>query len=247
METMTTTELLYWEAFSLLTAHGKVMATETTNGRTAVILEATIFHPQGGGQPYDKGVIEGANATFAVEEVRLVDGVVHHIGKFDHGDFAQGEAVTCRVDEERRRLNSRLHSAGHAVDWAVMTANLNWIPGKGYHFPDGPYVEYTSNLEGLELDRESLRTELETLCNRLVAEDREVSVRFMSKEEMASVCHFVPDYIPEGKPARVVFFGDFGVPCGGTHVTHLAEIGRITIRKVRIQGNTAKVSYDVVR
>ena len=46
------------------------------------------------------------------------------------------------IDENKRRLYARLHSAGHLLDVAVSNIGLSWQPGKGYHFPDSPYVEY---------------------------------------------------------------------------------------------------------
>jgi Ser-tRNA(Ala) deacylase AlaX len=41
-----------------------------------VVLDATVFHPQGGGQPADTGSISAAGARFLVEDVRAKDGVV---------------------------------------------------------------------------------------------------------------------------------------------------------------------------
>ncbi len=101
-------------------------------------MDGTIFYPQGGGQPYDQGVIESAKGKFLVEEVRFVDGIVKHIGMFERGSFEKGDEVTCHVDKARRDLHSRLHSAGHIVDMGMTELGLGWIPGKGYHFPDGP-------------------------------------------------------------------------------------------------------------
>jgi Ser-tRNA(Ala) deacylase AlaX len=54
-----------------------VSASQEESGRRAVVLDATIFHPQGGGQPADTGVISSsAGARFLVEDVRVRDGVV---------------------------------------------------------------------------------------------------------------------------------------------------------------------------
>lgn len=64
---------------------------------------------------------------------------------------------------------------------------------------------------------------------------------------MHEVCAHVPDYIPQGKPARVVLFGDFGVPCGGTHVADIKEIEHMTIRKVKAAGKNVQVGYDIKR
>lgn len=79
--------------------------------------------------------------------------------------FRIGELVTLEVDSKRRILNSRLHSAGHLID--KMCSNLlGWTPSKGYHFPQGSYVEYTGSLE--DLDKESLKKDLESVCNNFI-------------------------------------------------------------------------------
>lgn len=240
---MQPTALKYLEDFTTMEADAQVVATEQADNKEVLILDATIFYPQGGGQPYDQGIIEGASGKFRVEEVRFVDGFVRHIGFFEQGKFQVGEKVRCSVDKQRRKLHSRIHSAGHVLDMAVHSLGLNWIPGKGYHFPEGPYVEYKGSIEGH--DTEQLKKDIETLCNQFIREDRKTELRFMPKERMHEVCHFVPDYIPEGKPARVVMYGDFGVPCGGTHVSHLAEIQNMTIRKIKAKGSIIKVGYNM--
>jgi Ser-tRNA(Ala) deacylase AlaX len=240
---MQPTKLLYLEDFNLATAEAKVSEVTEENGKTVVLLDQTVFYPQGGGQPYDRGIIESPSGKFLVEEVRFLNGAVKHIGKFENGAFRVGEVVRCTIDEERRSLSSRLHSAGHVVDMAVTKIGLNWVPGKGYHFPEGPYVEYVGNLDGF--DREKLKSDIETSCNEFIREARETKVLFMDKEKMKEVCRHVPDNIPEGKPARVVMYGDFGVPCGGTHVNNLKDIGRITVRKIKSEGQNVRVAYDI--
>ncbi|MBI2484637.1 hypothetical protein HYW18_00560 [Candidatus Uhrbacteria bacterium] len=242
---MDSTKLLYLEHSDVLENTAKVVSVEKDGERDVIVLEATIFYPQGGGQPYDQGVMQSNGATFLVEEVRFVDGIVRHIGKFEHGTFAAGQEVACTVQKDRRQLHSRLHSAGHVVDLGVTSLGLKWIPGKGYHFPDGPYVEYAGDVENA--DKEKLKADLEAVCNKVIAEDRKTTLQFMEKDKLHEVCHFVPDYIPEGKPTRVVFYGDFAVPCGGTHVGRLSEIGHMAIRKIKTKGGNIQVAYDVDR
>lgn len=239
------TKLLYLEDFNLLNTGAKVLNVAQENGRAVVVLDQTIFYPQGGGQPYDKGVMRSSSGKFLVEEVRFVDGVVKHIGTFEGAPFGKNEVVECAVDRERRALHSRLHSAGHVVDMAVAALGLDWIPGKGYHFPDGPYVEYRGSLEGA--DPEKLKNQIESLCNAFVQEGRQTKLLFMDKEKMKSVCRFVPEYIPEGKPARVVMYGDYGVPCGGTHVSNTSDVGKISVRKIKQDKQNIRVGYDVER
>ncbi|TSC78100.1 MAG: hypothetical protein G01um101433_387 [Parcubacteria group bacterium Gr01-1014_33] len=241
---MPSTKLLYLENFSLLECESKVLEILPENEKVTLTLDQTIFYPQGGGQPYDTGIIESANGKFIVEEVRSTDGLVRHIGKLENGNFTKGEEVKCLVDGARRMLHSRIHSAGHLVDWAIEKLGIPWTPDpRGYHYPNGPYVTYNGSLDGL--DKEKLKADIEQLCTEAIAKGREVNILFMTKDEMQSICRSIPNNLPE--PARVIMFGsDFGVPCGGTHVANLSEIKSVTIRKIKPEGENIRVGYDVL-
>jgi Ser-tRNA(Ala) deacylase AlaX len=68
----------------------------------------------------------------------------------------------------------------------------------------------------------------------------------MPVSEMHTVCRHVPTTIPTHKPARVVIYhSNFGVPCGGTHVADMHDIGAIAITKVKTKKGLTKVSYVV--
>lgn len=243
---MQMTKLIYLENFTLLQDQAIVIEIHDADDQVTILLDQTIFYPQGGGQPYDQGTIENEHGKFLVEQVRFVDGFVHHIGKFETGSFVVGQTVDLKVNAERRDLHSRLHSAGHVVDMAMVQLQLNVIPAKAYHFPDGPSVEYKTS-EKITLDKEKLKQEIEVACNQFIAENRVTQLLFMSKNDIKSVCHHVPDFLPENKPARVVMYGDFGVPCGGTHVMQLQDIGQMVIRKIKQDSDSIRVCYDVVR
>ena len=241
---MIATKLLYLEKFTLLEALSLVESVIEEDGKTVIVLNETIFYPQGGGQPYDTGVIDSPAGRFLVEEVRFADGAVRHIGRFESGGFAPGERVMCRVDASRRMLNARIHSAGHLVDRAVAELNLPWRPGKGYHFPNGPYDEYEGVLEGL--DKEEVKNDLEAVCNRYVSEGGRTEVIFMTRDGMQATCRYIPDFpIEKGERARVVVHGGFSMPCGGTPVADAREIGPITIRKIKQEGAKIRVGYDI--
>ncbi|MDE1767861.1 MAG: hypothetical protein KGH64_03080 [Candidatus Micrarchaeota archaeon] len=237
------TKLIYLENYELLDCKANIIEVANKDNRITIFLDQTIFYPQGGGQPYDKGVISSNSSKFIVEEVRFIDGVVHHMGRFEHGSFSSNEVVECFVDKERCILNSKLHSAGHVVDYAVSKIKSAWIPIKGYHFPEGPYVEYEGSSD--ETDKEKLRSDIEIACNQTLKENIKPKLLFINKGEMASICRHVPENMPENKPSRVVVFGDFGVPYGGTHVSSLSDIGHITIRNIKAKAGNVRVGYDI--
>lgn len=227
-----------------LTCEAKVHQVEEYNGRRAVLLDKTVFYPQGGGQPYDTGLIDSASTQFVVEEVRFVDGVVLHIGQFKGYGFNPGDTVRCAVDRERRDLNTRLHSGGHLIDMAVHELGYHdWKPTKGYHFPDGPYVEYRAAL--VDDSKDTVSDKINKQIADILSRGIKTRVRFMPKENMTHYCHHVPDYLPAGKPSRIVLYGNFGVPCGGTHIEELGSIGSVKVRRIKSRSGVLRVSYEV--
>ena len=66
-------------------------------------------------------------------------------------------------------------------------------------------------------------------------------------EEAKEILVEVPKYIPEGQAFRVVKLmeEDKGCPCGGTHVPHIRDIGKVTVSKIKKAGKNVRVSYQV--
>jgi Ser-tRNA(Ala) deacylase AlaX len=225
--------------------------------KAAILLDRTIFHPQGGGQPSDKGYIEstapknGKTLKFIVRDLtyeRETD-TIWHEGEYEEDYGAVLEAndhVNLVVDEATRRFNARLHSAGHLIDMAVAKLNLDWSPGKGYHFPDSPYVEYSGKPVD---DLNGLAKKLEEICNTYIKEniDNDKMIAKVYAYEDAKREITVPEYIPEGKPFRYVKLmgDDKGCPCGGTHVKSIQDISGVEITKVAKKGKNIRVAYTV--
>ena len=232
------TELYYMQADAPLKL--KTAAQEIKDG--VVILPATVFYAQGGGQPFDKGLIIAESGTFRVDKVQNVDGTVYHHGEFVEGIFGVGDKVHCEVDVDRRRVNTLLHSGGHLLDLAVKKLGYGWIPSKGYHYPNGSYVEYAGTLEG---DPENFACEINSTTKVLILENLPVRVEYMNRSQMETQLLFVPEYLPTNRPSRVVFMGETGIPCGGTHVKSLGEISAFNSEKIRIKGGNIRVSYSV--
>lgn len=248
------TKLLYLEDFDVVECEAVVEGSGETadennhdgeNDRMEVMLNQTCFYPRGGGQDWDTGEIRSDSGVFKVEEVRLDEnGVVHHFGSFVSGELKVGETAQCKVDKERRSDNTRLHSAGHIIDMAASTLVPDWIAGRGAHYPHMSFVEYEVPEDAVA--DESFQTALQAKIDELLKSDYENKTMFIDKSEMSQYCHHVPDNIPTNKPSRIVLYADnFGIPCGGTHVKRVTEIGGVTVTKIKIKKGIAKVSYAV--
>ncbi|RKE04978.1 alanine--tRNA ligase-related protein [Marinifilum flexuosum] len=232
------TKLNYLDDSYLLESSATVQKIITNEKGVAVILDQTIFYPQGGGQPTDIGSITFENNLFLVTSVRMDEnGQVWHFGEFQQGEFQQEENVILKVDAKQRLLNTRLHSAGHLLDCAVLEMGLTNIkPTKGYHFPNGSYVEYNGVID----ESASLIPGLEEKVNELVDKNLAIEKQMLSPEEAKQQ----GVWAPEGKSARIVNF--FGFPycgCGGTHINSSKEIGEITIRKIKSKKGITRISY----
>ena len=138
------TRLDYLENTYLFQSSAKLIEILDTERGVALVLDCTVFHPQGGGQPADTGIIKSETGEFVVTDTRLNEnGIIYHFGEFTHGSINNGDTVRLEIDQNARILHARLHSAGHLIDIAVRKAGLtNLIPTKGYHFTNGANVEY---------------------------------------------------------------------------------------------------------
>lgn len=206
--------------------------------RLGVVLDRTIFHPQGGGQPTDTGILsaQGLPDLFvSFVGVQKGNGVIVHECVAEPAIAAQwvksvGKSqVTCRVDKDRRLLHARLHSAGHLLDAAVQAAGIEgWVPAKGYHFEDGPYVEYVLDAESkarAQAEKASIVSALQSEAQRLIDTGGAVSCRTGT----------------DGM--RHIQIAGEECPCGGTHVKDVAQLERVEVKKIKFKKNTARVSY----
>jgi Ser-tRNA(Ala) deacylase AlaX len=211
---------------------------------------STIFHAQGGGQPSDIGTISSNSTTFHVHQVRkpIDSSAILHLGLFDGASkFSEGETCEQNINVEKRKLHSRIHTAGHVIGCAVNQLISEGVldkdikDGKASHYPGAAFVEFTGLIPGTAKDA------IQKRVNELVARDLNVSIHFWT-EEKAKECCFGADGEIKGDEdgVRIVEIGDVGrYPCGGTHVQKLGECGRVVVRNVKRQKGVSKIGYEV--
>ncbi len=218
------TKLLYLD-------HPEWMTYETTLSNTGkddrglyLVPKETIFYPQGGGQPSDQGYIEIGEVHINIHFVRQVDSEVRHYVDFYQLNWIN-QSVTLHVEEKRRQLNTRYHTAGHLIGCVVESLFPNCKAIKGHQFPREAYVEF----EGIINPSEEI---LETLQRKVSFDtSRNLKVNRLEASDMVRAIE-IERYPP--------------VPCGGTHVSELQEIGIVTITKIKPKGGNTKISYGII-
>jgi Ser-tRNA(Ala) deacylase AlaX len=225
---MTNTILLYLEDMYKLNSQAKVIDIIKDNEMNKIVLDQTVFYPQGGGQPSDKGTIQSSKALFEVQKVLVENGIAYHNGFFEDGFFDKGEVVELQVDKELRDVHNKNHTAGHLIDYGLYNLDYRFVSGKAYHFPQGPYVEYEGTLE--QVERDELLPKLEKAVNDLVYQALPVSVTLLENDPQKRVM-IINGYEP--------------ILCGGTHVLNTKDIGHIAIRKIKNEKGNLRISYAV--
>lgn len=140
-----------------LTAELEVLACTPHEEQFAVTLQSTIFHPQGGGQPFDTGWLGDSQVVRVTQEP---DRVVHYVDQ----PVALGP-ITARVDAQRRALHTRLHSAGHLIGNAG--EQLGWMPIKAHHWPGEGKISFIRGEAAQDMDADAIQQQI----NQWIAAD----------------------------------------------------------------------------
>ncbi|MEG5001630.1 alanine--tRNA ligase-related protein [Microcoleus sp. B4-D4] len=242
MEQRMATELVYLEDTYKFTYKAQVEYLANDERGQYCILDQTIFYPQGGGQPSDTGFFEAKGVQMPISFVTFVEGEVRHYGDFSETLLEKGEEVLLFVDEDRRITNAKAHTSGHLLADVVESLGKGVIAFKGYHFPDGSYVEFQGNIPPEE--SESFISEVNNRLREILSSGGNIQASLVMLEDLKALCSNIRTNLPPDKPMRVVTMGAFQpTPCGGTHLKSLSELKEIAVTKIkRLKGNT-KISY----
>jgi len=137
------TRRLYWENDATRADVEVLRCTPLADGRYGLYLNATPFHPQGGGQAADIGTVGDAE----ILGVEIVEGDIVH---YTTQALALGPAIAT-VDAARRTLHSRLHSAGHLIGHVLELQG--WRPVKAHHWPGEARVVFVPGQDAQVLER----------------------------------------------------------------------------------------------
>ena len=209
------TERLYYSEPYRRTFDATVVNVESVDGGSHVTLDQTAFYPSSGGQPFDTGTLGGAAVSDVIDRE---DGTIAHVVA---GSLKAGEVVTGEIDWARRFDHMQQHTGQHVLSAAF--DRLFGVRTESFHMGQ---LSAT-----IDLAREVTAAEVakaEDDANRVVWEDRPVTVRFATAEEAAAM----PLRKESGRTGslRLIDVQDYDLSaCGGTHVERTGAIGVIAI------------------
>lgn len=205
----------YYEQDAFLTKfEGTVLSCVQGKKGFDVVLDRTPFYPEGGGQPWDTGMLGDAK----VLEVHSREGeIVHTCDR----PLEAGSAVTGEIDWDRRFDLMQQHSGEHIVSGL---AHALWgCENVGFHMG----AEVVTIDLSLPLDQEQL-ARLEAEANRYIYLDVPVEITYPSPEELEHIQYRSKKELT-GQVRIVAFPGADCCACCGTHVRSAGQVGLVKL------------------
>ncbi len=270
------TDRLYYTDSYARECDATIERVEERDGRTVVMLDRTVFYPTSGGQPFDTGTLGSSPIVDVIDDdagtiAHVVEGVARseapvvdpargessvvardfspaHTGRSEDLRYEIGQTIHATIDWARRFDHMQQHTGQH-----VLSAAFDRLFGArtvGFHLgADASTIDLARDVSARDI------TAAETEANRIVWEDRRVTIRFATADEAARLplrkrLQAARDASPrevereragvgpreqKEKPARagtlrLIDVEDFDLSaCGGTHVARTGAIGIIAI------------------
>ena len=214
----------YFEADAYRTqAEGRILAIEPDGkGGGKAALDGTVFYPEGGGQPADRGTLTLADGTvLTVTDVHESAGVIWHTVASLPESVSAGAVVTEAIDWTWRFDKMQQHTGEH-----ILSGILHRMFGAenvGFHIGSDAVRMDTS----VPISAEGLR-EAELAANRIVWQDVPVVITYPTREELAALTYRSKKEI-EGQVRIVTIPGADVCACCGTHTASTGAVGQIKI------------------
>jgi len=195
----------------------KVLSVSNNDDKFYVKLDKTYFYPEGGGQPGDRGFIDGKEIT----DVFKKDNEVIHV--LDQ-NIQEEKTVVCEIDWKRRYDLMQQHTGQHLLSAVLKNDyNLNTV---GFTLSE--------NTLRIDLDKKISKEKLnkvEYKVNSLIQKGIKIETTYPDKEELISLNLRKDPTV--NKNIRVIKInGIDNSPCGGTHLNNTSELGMIKITDV---------------
>jgi alanyl-tRNA synthetase len=230
------TRLLYYEDKSIREFTAKILK---VIDKKFIILDQTAFYPRGGGQEPDTGDIDGIKV---LEVIKQADIVVHKLqGPLD---FIDGKTVHGTVNDRRRELITKHHTATHVLNTSARFNLGSWV-WQNSAFKEENYarldVTHHSSLNREEVER------IEKTANNVIRQNLPVKIKIYDRvdaEQDYSFRIYQGGVVPTSN-IRIVNIENWDIEaCGGTHVSTTGEIGLIKITKSeRIQDGVVRLEF----
>ena len=208
---------------------GKSVDSLSAGDEAVLVLDATAFYAESGGQAGDSGFLKADGVVFQVKDTSK-EGKNHlHKGVLVEGAVKAGDQLTASVDADKRQATALHHSATHLLHAALRKVLGEHVSQKGSLVT---YDKLRFDFSHLEAVSAAELTEIETIVNAQIRANTDVTTRLMdvdAAKKAGAMALFGEKYDDE---VRVLSMGvdNFSIElCGGTHVKRTGDIGVLKV------------------
>ncbi|MEO8661655.1 MAG: alanyl-tRNA editing protein [Bryobacteraceae bacterium] len=220
-------------------------ATITGVRDNALAFDRTCFHPGGGGQPSDQGLIGlPSGLIFEVASAEAdASGVIWHVcpAGLSEAIFCS-QTATLTVNAERRLALTRYHTVLHVLNTIALRDYKAWITGAQI---GTDYSRIDFKWDGFSA---AACPELEAKVNAVLDAGHTLKAFYLNENEFQRRTDLlrtldVSPPVIDGRVRVVAIDGFDEQACGGTHVHSTADVGRFSITKTENKGKSNKRLY----
>ena len=213
-----------------------------------LVLDETVFFPEGGGQPSDLGTIENVPVINVFEKDGVIFHALQYTGDSEESDLLEhkvnwkaGDKVNCRLDWKRRFSHMQRHCGEHILS-GVFFSECGGV-NRGFHMGKD-YMTIDIDVQGISWETAE---RIEMLANQAIWANLPVTVRYFDNPSEA-------ENLPLRKPLAInedisiVCVGDESNPadcvaCCGTHPSTSGQVGLLKIIKLENYKGMTRVYF----
>lgn len=239
-----TTELLFYDKPFETKFEAHIIGIYKNN----IILDRTLFYPEGGGQPSDIGFILIHDEKIKVLSAEKIDNIVlHQVNETDIHKFHpyKGQNIKGEIDLHRRQTLTKNHTATHLIIAAAreILGDHVWQAGAQKGVKKSRIdISHYKRISSDELQK------IEILANKLVMDNISVNTFWMDRAVAEKKYGFIlyQGGIVPGAHIRTVEIGGTDIQaCAGTHCNKTGDVGLIkVIRTERIQDGVERIEFS---
>jgi len=199
------------------------------DGKKFVVLDKTLFFPEGGGQPSDIGYINNSKVKYVFEKT----GVIFH----EVDEFPSEKNVECKLNWNKRLDSMQQHCGEHILS-GIIYREYKGI-NKGFHLGED-YVTIDIDIENIT---EEMKENIEERANLAIYQNSPVKTVIVNNKDEAKKYNLRKEITVDSNIRVVNIENTDSVACCGTHPSKTGEVGLIKILKIEKNKGMSRIYF----
>ncbi|TXT61411.1 MAG: putative Alanyl-tRNA editing protein AlaX-M [Promethearchaeota archaeon] len=218
---------LYWESPYATSFEGKIIEKR----EDGIVLDQTLFYPQGGGQECDIGFFEVEEKEIEIQKVTSqIDKIIHQIPIETLPDLKVGQNIIGKINWKHRYALMKAHTAQHLIS-AILQNNYGIETENAYIEPNKVILHLKKKISYQQLTKTFIQAN-----NYSTLKNLQLNSVITTRDKVKKDFPQLRGDIPNVEKVRITQIEDLDIICcGGTHLKNTTEIGPIFLYEIKTQ------------